>query len=104
MNCSRPQRNAHWPGFEPGIPRSEIRRPIVICVCVFCVLVKSYKNTNIFDVVKKINTQEKEQVVLKYLFRLKVHCIFIGYSTVFCKIRDFICTSLRSTEIVLDER
>ena len=25
-------------------------------------------------------------------------------STVFCKIRDFICTSLRSTEIVLDER
>ena len=28
----------------------------------------------------------------------------IGYSTVFCKIRDFICTSLRSTEIVLDER
>ena len=30
--------------------------------------------------------------------------IFIGYSTVFCKIRDFICTSLRSTQIVLDER
>ena len=30
--------------------------------------------------------------------------IVIGYSTVFCKIRDFICTSLRSTEIVLDER
>ena len=30
--------------------------------------------------------------------------IFLGYSTVFCKIRDFICTSLRSTEIVLDER
>ena len=30
--------------------------------------------------------------------------ILIGYSTVFCKIRDFICTSLRSTEIVLDER
>ena len=28
----------------------------------------------------------------------------IGYSTVFCKIWDFICTSLRSTEIVLDER
>ena len=26
--------------------------------------------------------------------------IIIGYSTVFCKIRDFICTSLRSTEIV----
>ena len=30
--------------------------------------------------------------------------IIIGYSTVFCKIRDFICTSLRSAEIVLDER
>ena len=30
--------------------------------------------------------------------------IIIGYSTVFCKIRDFICTSLRSTEMVLDER
>ena len=30
--------------------------------------------------------------------------IIIGYSTVFCKIRDFICTSLRSTEIVSDER
>ena len=30
--------------------------------------------------------------------------IIIGYSTVFCKIHAFICTSLRSTEIVLDER
>ena len=30
--------------------------------------------------------------------------IIIGYSTVFCKIQDFICTSLRSTETVLDER
>ena len=30
--------------------------------------------------------------------------IIIGYSTVFCKIWDFICMSLRSTEIVLDER
>ena len=30
--------------------------------------------------------------------------IIMGYSTVFCKIREIICTSLRSTEIVLDER
>ena len=29
--------------------------------------------------------------------------MIIGYSIVFCKIRDFICTSLRSTEIILDE-
>ena len=37
-------------------------------------------------------------------FLSKLFCkIIIGYSTVFCKIRDFICTSLRSTEIVLDE-
>ena len=27
MTCSRPQRNVHWPGFEPGSPWSEIRRP-----------------------------------------------------------------------------
>ena len=25
--CSRPQRNVHRPGFEPGTPWSEIRRP-----------------------------------------------------------------------------
>ena len=30
--------------------------------------------------------------------------LIIGYSTVFCEIREFICTSLRSTEIVSDER
>ena len=30
--------------------------------------------------------------------------LIIGYSTVICKIRDFICLSLRSSEIVLDER
>ena len=34
----------------------------------------------------------------------RVDCrIIIGYSSVLCKIRDFICTSLRSTEIVLNE-
>ena len=27
MTCSRPQRNVHRPGFEPGTPWSEIRRP-----------------------------------------------------------------------------
>ena len=36
--------------------------------------------------------------------KVDLYIIFIGYSTVFCKIRGFICTSLRSTEIVLDER
>ena len=36
------------------------------------------------------------------LLHVHVYCILlIGYSTVFCKIRDFICTSLRSTEMVL---
>ena len=28
MTCSRPQRNVHRWGIEPGTPRSEIRRPI----------------------------------------------------------------------------
>ena len=28
MTCSRPQRNLRRPGFEPGTPWSEIRRPI----------------------------------------------------------------------------
>ena len=27
MTCSRPQRNVHWPGFEPGTPWSENRHP-----------------------------------------------------------------------------
>ena len=27
VTCSRPQRNVHRPGFEPGTPWSEIRRP-----------------------------------------------------------------------------
>ena len=27
VTCSRPQRNVHWPGFEPGTLWSEIRRP-----------------------------------------------------------------------------
>ena len=27
MTCSRPQRNVHRPGFEPGTPWSDIRRP-----------------------------------------------------------------------------
>ena len=27
MTCSRSQRNVHRPGFEPGTPWSEIRRP-----------------------------------------------------------------------------
>ena len=27
MTCSRPQQNVHRPGFEPGTPWSEIRRP-----------------------------------------------------------------------------
>ena len=27
MTCSRPQRNVHRPGFEPGTPWSEIRHP-----------------------------------------------------------------------------
>ena len=27
MTCSRPQRNVHRPGFEPGTPWSEIRCP-----------------------------------------------------------------------------
>ena len=49
------------------------------------------------------------QVVLcPFLFMFYVaavhRTILIGYSTVLCKIGDFICTSLRSTEIVLDER
>ena len=48
------------------------------------------------------------KAVLKTQIQLLVSIIYwrliIGYSTVFCKIRDFICTSLRSTEIVLDER
>ena len=37
-------------------------------------------------------------------FNLFHRDILKGYPTVFCKIRDFICTSLRSTEIVLDKR
>ena len=27
MTCSMPQRNVHRPGFEPGTPWSDIRRP-----------------------------------------------------------------------------
>ena len=38
------------------------------------------------------------------IHRNGVNKIIIDYSRVFCKIMDFICTSLRSTEIVLDER
>ena len=41
--------------------------------------------------------------IFTIIIRMKIDLIIIGYSTVFFKIRDFICTSLRSTEIVLDE-
>ena len=34
---------------------------------------------------------------------LTIGIILIGYSTVFCKIWDFICTSLHSAETILDE-
>ena len=42
--------------------------------------------------------------MLNYRKLSQVNVMLIGYSTVFCKIQDFICMSLLSTEIVLDER
>ena len=52
MTCSRPQRNVHRPGFEPGTPWSEIRRsnhcatppPVVNGVRLFCLILPLLSN------------------------------------------------------------
>ena len=49
LPCSRPQRNVHRPGFEPGTPWSEIRRPNHCATLLFDILqvlqVFHYKGT-----------------------------------------------------------
>ena len=69
VTCSRPQRNVHRPGFEPGTPWSEIRRPNHCATPPPSLLVTGIVLTRAFIIVCFVSffRYSEPEIIVKYL-------------------------------------
>ena len=77
MTCSRPQRNVHRPGFEPGTPWSEIRRPN-LCATIYVLNRGNYRGLKLIEQVMKVLERVVEGLIRQRVEIDEMQCGFMS--------------------------